>query len=72
MQQILAEHAHDATDDLDGAGWHGTMNYSGFTRPIWSWLRHPEFQASFLGVPSEVPIRSAHQISHLADFIIGK
>ena len=26
--------AHDATGDLAGDGWHGTMNYAGFTRPV--------------------------------------
>ena len=25
--------------DLDRDGWHGTMNYGGFLRPVWSWLR---------------------------------
>ena len=30
---LVAEHAHDATGDLDRDGWHGTMNYVGFTRP---------------------------------------
>ncbi|MDY7090516.1 MAG: alpha-amylase family glycosyl hydrolase, partial [Actinomycetota bacterium] len=36
---LSAEHGHDATGDLDRDGWHGTMNYAGFTRPVWSWLR---------------------------------
>ena len=35
---LLAEHCHDATGDLLGDGWQGTMNYAGFTRPVWSWL----------------------------------
>ena len=35
---LIAEHCYDAGDDLNGDGWHGTMNYSGFTRPVWSWL----------------------------------
>jgi hypothetical protein len=35
---LLAEHGHDATLDLDGRGWHGTMDYAGFTSPVWSWL----------------------------------
>ncbi|WP_432956666.1 glycoside hydrolase family 13 protein [Micromonospora haikouensis] len=37
---VLAEHGHDHTGDLDRDGWHGTMNYVGFTDPVWSWLRH--------------------------------
>jgi alpha-glucosidase len=39
---LVAEHAHDATGDLDRDGWHGTMNYYGFLRPVWSWLRADE------------------------------
>ncbi len=36
---VLAEHSHDFRPDLDGAGWHAVMNYSGFLRPAWWWLR---------------------------------
>jgi alpha-glucosidase len=36
---IVAEHFHDYSADLDADGWHGAMNYAGFTRPLWSWLR---------------------------------
>ena len=25
--------------DLDGTGWHGVMNYAGFLKPTWWWLR---------------------------------
>ena len=28
--------------DLGGDGWHGTMNYAGFMRPVWIWLRGDE------------------------------
>nr|WP_055501681.1 glycoside hydrolase family 13 protein [Nonomuraea pusilla] len=52
---VLAEHAHDAAGDLDAGGWHGTMNYAGFTRPVWSWLRGPDVRMPFLGVPAPVP-----------------
>ncbi|MFP5291284.1 MAG: alpha-amylase family glycosyl hydrolase, partial [Actinomycetes bacterium] len=38
---VIGEHNHDASGDLDGDGWHGTMNYSGFSWPVWSWLRAP-------------------------------
>ena len=55
---LLAEHGHDATGDLDHDGWHGTMNYAGFTRPVWSWLRGPDLDLThFLGVPGPVPAR---------------
>jgi alpha-glucosidase len=36
---LVAEHGHDFRPDLDGLGWHGVMNYSGFLRPAWWWLR---------------------------------
>jgi len=36
---LLAEHGHDFRRDLDGLGWHGVMNYAGFLRPAWWWLR---------------------------------
>ncbi len=39
---LIAEHGHDFRPDLQGGGWHGAMNYSGFLRPIWSWLRRPD------------------------------
>jgi alpha-glucosidase len=56
---LLAEHGHDATGDLDRDGWHGTMNYAGFTRPLWNWLRAEELDLShFLGVPGAVPRRT--------------
>ncbi len=35
---LLAEHGHDASADLVGDGWDGTMDYQGFTRPVWVWL----------------------------------
>jgi len=56
---LVAEHGHDATDDLDRDGWHGTMNYAGFTRPVWSWLRAPELDLpDFIGYPGGVPART--------------
>jgi alpha-glucosidase len=39
---LVAEHGHDFRPDLDGRGWHGVMNYSGFLRPVWWWLRSDE------------------------------
>ncbi|MFI7124629.1 glycoside hydrolase family 13 protein [Nonomuraea sp. NPDC050153] len=55
---FIAEHNHDASPDLDRDGWHGTMNYGGFTRPVWAWLRGPELDLDhFLGVPGGVPSR---------------
>lgn len=39
---LVAEHFHDAGRDLPGDGWQGSMNYTAFMRPVWSWLRAPE------------------------------
>ncbi len=52
---LVAEHVHDHSADLAGDGWHGVMNYSGFTKPLWTWLRHEEFAPKFLGSPVRVP-----------------
>ncbi len=53
---LLAENADHFPSDLDGFGWHGTMNYNGFMRPVWGWLKHqPQVDSGFFGVPVEVP-----------------
>ncbi|WP_122263677.1 glycoside hydrolase family 13 protein [Ornithinimicrobium cerasi] len=52
---VVAEHTHDHSADVTGDGWHGVMNYSGFTRPAWTWLRAPGFAPKFLGSPLRVP-----------------
>lgn len=55
---LVAEHNFDASDDLDRDGWHGTMNYAGFLRPVWSWLRAGDLDPpDFLGQPGGVPAR---------------
>ncbi len=41
---LVAEHFFDYTKDLPGDGWHGVMNYQGFTFPLWAWLRDPNAQ----------------------------
>jgi alpha-glucosidase len=58
---LVAEHGHDASGDLLGDGWHGTMNYAGFTRQVWCWLRGPDFHETFLGLPVEVPVVTGQQ-----------
>jgi alpha-glucosidase len=40
---LVAEHGHDFRGDLDGSGWHGVMNYAGFLKPAWWWLRADGF-----------------------------
>lgn len=52
---LVAEHCHDYTRDVYGDGWHGVMNYAGFTRPVWTWLRAPGHAPNFLGAPLMVP-----------------
>jgi alpha-glucosidase len=49
---LVAEHFHDYRPDA--AGWHGFMNYSGFSKPVWTWLRR---DAGFpnLGLPGPMP-----------------
>ncbi|GAA1945502.1 maltodextrin glucosidase [Nocardioides panacihumi] len=54
---VVGEHNHDASSDIDGDGWHGTMNYSGFSWPVWSWLRAEETDARPFGRPVAVPRR---------------
>jgi len=40
-------------------GWHGVMNYSGFLRPLWTWLIRddpaPEQRKQFWGIQTGVP-----------------
>lgn len=52
---LIAEHGHDYTRDVSGDGWHGSMNYAGFLRPVWRWLVDPDHAPGFLGMP--VPVR---------------
>ena len=56
---LVAEHGHDFRPDLAVRGWHGVMNYSGFMRPLWTWLLRddpdPEQQQQFWGIPVGVP-----------------
>ncbi|RRD29255.1 alpha-amylase family glycosyl hydrolase [Actinomyces bowdenii] len=54
---LVAEHGHDASADLQGPGWHGTMNYLGFTKPLWAWLSDPDPAdgLTWLGLPMPLP-----------------
>jgi alpha-glucosidase len=58
---VLAEHGHDATGDLPGEGWHGTMNYYGFSFPVWEWLRRDDGPVPSFGWPVGVPQRTGPQ-----------
>jgi alpha-glucosidase len=59
---VLAEHCHDATADLQGEGWHGTMDYLGFTNAAWSWLQDPAGTIELLGFPVSLPHRTGPQV----------
>ncbi|XBH20260.1 glycoside hydrolase family 13 protein [Jonesiaceae bacterium BS-20] len=52
---VIAEHFHDASRDLDGDGWHANMNYTAFTRPVWSWVADPKLGTPAFGLPSALP-----------------
>jgi alpha-glucosidase len=56
---LVAEHGHDFRPDLGARGWHGVMNYSGFLRPLWTWLLRddpdPEQRQQFWGIQVGVP-----------------
>jgi len=64
---LIAEHGHDFRGDLQGFGWHGTMNYAGFLRPVWEWLRRDdlpdELRRSFWGIPIGLPHASGRDAS---------
>ncbi|QHT56100.1 glycoside hydrolase family 13 protein [Cellulomonas sp. H30R-01] len=54
---LVSEHFHDAAGDLTGEGWQVNMNYSAFTKPLWTWLVDPATTLDFLGVPTTIPRR---------------
>ncbi len=58
---VLAEHCHDATGDLAGDGWYATMNYAGFTNPVWAWLGSEPLK--FFGMPVAMPVHSGHYVA---------
>ena len=49
---LVAEHFHDFRSDF--RGWHGVMNYAGFSRPVWMWLRG-DFELPYFGLPVTMP-----------------
>jgi alpha-glucosidase len=59
---VIAEHNHDASGDLPGDGWHGTMNYAGFSWPVWSWLRDAATPARPFGRPVLVARRDGPRV----------
>ncbi|HEY0187013.1 MAG TPA: glycoside hydrolase family 13 protein [Cellulomonas sp.] len=54
---LIAEHFHDAGADLVAGGWQATMNYSAFTRPVWSWLAGEQPGLRYVELPTPIPHR---------------
>lgn len=56
---IVAEHGHDYRPDVEPGRWPAVMNYAGFLRPVWTWLRADdpteEQRTSFWGLPVGMP-----------------
>jgi alpha-glucosidase len=53
---LVAENADHSPSDLDGFGWHGTMNYNGFARPLVNWFNKPSADmGNFSGLPGKNP-----------------
>ncbi|MFM6941617.1 MAG: glycoside hydrolase family 13 protein [Candidatus Planktophila sp.] len=53
---LVAENADHSPSDLDGFGWHGTMNYNGFARPLVNWFNTPQkAMGNFSGLPGGNP-----------------
>jgi alpha-glucosidase len=57
---LVAEQFHDFRADVAPGLWHGVMNYSGFLKAAWAWLRSPD-AAPKLDLPVELPLFSGEQ-----------
>jgi alpha-glucosidase len=73
---MLAEHGHDFRPDLRAGGWHGAMNYAGFMRPVWTWLRGDELplelRTAFWGIPAGLPrLDGEHVVGTMRSFRAG-
>jgi alpha-glucosidase len=69
---LLAEHCHDATADVQGTGWHGTMDYSGFTRPVWSWLADPARAVRLFGWAGPLRARDGPTVARTMNLFRGQ
>jgi alpha-glucosidase len=65
---LVAESTNDANEDFQGDGWHGSMTYADFTRPVWGWLSDHRPTDWFFGLPHEtvpdytgVEVHAAHE-----------
>lgn len=53
---LVAESVNDAAPDFQGDGYHGSMSYASFTRPLWAWLTDGT-PVNFFGTPLPRPPR---------------
>jgi len=67
---LVAENADFVSSDLDGTGWHGTMNYQGFFRPFAAWMSDPRYLVGgFQGLPIKSPqITGRQMIATISNF----
>ncbi|WP_098456291.1 glycoside hydrolase family 13 protein [Sanguibacter antarcticus] len=66
---LVAEHFHDSGPDMTGDGWHASMNYAAFTRPVWSWVVDPDSAVPAVGLPTALPRRSGREmVAAMRDF----
>ena len=70
---LVAENADHFPQDLNGLGWHGTMNYNGFMRPVWGWLNHnPQVENGFFGQPTDIPkVTGSQLVAGMINFNAG-
>ena len=70
---LVAENADFYAEDLDGLGWHGTMNYSGFTRPVWFWIngKSKELMDSFGGAVALPRVSGKKMVETMREFSAG-
>jgi alpha-glucosidase len=65
---LVAEHFHDFRPDF--RGWHGAMNYAGFSKPVWAWLRRDGIE--YVGLPVPMPLfRGAAVVATMREFSAG-
>lgn len=64
---LVAENADFLASDLDGLGWHGTMNYQGFFRPLAAWMNiNSDLSGGFQGLPIDAPKITGRQFMESA------
>lgn len=70
---LVAENADFSAEDLDGFGWHGTMNYNGFTMPLWQWIHDKDAKLQDHGrMPGKLPkIPGTSMVAAMRQFAAG-